>query len=149
MKIPGLYRRLFPIIFMIVIYLPLSTASADIAAVSITPTAIIWQPQVGYAQITLTVSGPESVSSDVFPDGVSPALYASDLVDGSYNYELTVTPYISDTVKAELMEARESGDMSIVNELKRSGVIPQEPMQQSGHFRIMNGVIVVDNIPED
>lgn len=137
-------------IIAICFYLPISSVNAanDVATVSITPSAIYWQPQVPYEQITLTVSGPQGVTSNVFPNGVSPSFQAVNLADGSYNYELTVTPVIDDTVKARLMAARESGDMSIVTDLRESGVLPTESLQQSGYFRIMNGNITVDTTPE-
>lgn len=151
MNTPSILRLLIST-FVALSFFSLSAGSVaardDVATVSMTPSAIYWQPQIPYEQITLTVSGPEGVSSDTFPNGVSPALQAFNLADGSYNYELTVTPVIDEAVRAELMAARESGDMSVVTKMKRRGFLPSGPMQQSGHFRVVSGEISVDNTPE-
>ena len=123
-------------------------AGGDVATVNMTSSAVYWQPHGPYAQITLTVSGPDGVTSNVFPSGVSPAFQAGNLTDGSYSYELTVTPAIDDETRAKLRQARESGDMSVVTKMKRSGTLPSGPTSQSGHFRILNGAIYVDTTPE-
>ena len=120
-------------------------AEGTVASVVMTPSAIYWKPHGSYAQITLTVSGPEGVTSEVFSDGVTPSYQMAGQVDGSYNYELTVTPVISGSARAALKEARATADMSAVRQMRKEGVLPARgATSQSGHFRIMKGAIFVD-----
>ena len=123
-------------------------AGGDVATVNMTSSAVYWQPHGPYAQITLTVSGPDGVTSNVFPNGVSPAFQAGNLADGSYTYELTVTPVIDDNTRAKLKQARASDDMSAITRMKRSGALPSRATKQSGYFRILNGAILIDQTPE-
>ena len=121
--------------------------AGNVATVQMTPTAIYWQPVVSYEQITLTVSGPSGVTRDSFASGVNPVFDATNLADGSYNYELTVSPQISEHTRSELERSRETGDASIVESLRSSGQLPQG-QQQSGHFRVLNGEISTDTASE-
>lgn len=124
------------------------TAKEAVAKVSMTPSAIHWQPRISYAGIYLTISGPVGVSTTKFPKGIRPSLNIKDknkvMADGLYKYELRVSPEIDDKTRKKLAKARESGDESIVAKLRRSGALPKVPLQQSGHFRIVNGSIFID-----
>lgn len=120
-------------------------AGGPVASVDMTPSAIYWEPHGPYTEITLTVSGPGGVTSEVFPDGVTPSFQVAGQVDGGYNYELTVTPVISGRTRAALNASRESGDMSAVRQMQKEGALPARgASKQSGHFRILKGAIFVD-----
>ena len=123
-------------------------AGGVLAKVTMSPSSIYWQPHGQYAQITLTVSGPDGITTQVFSGGVNPSFQVGSSADGNYKYELSVTPVINDAIRAQLREARATGDMSIVSDMKRQGVLPSGPTRQSGHFRIINGAIFVDATPE-
>src|SRR5689334_1655657 len=83
-----------------------------------------------HAAVTLTVIGPDNYSfSKEFKSG-----YAAEfrliqekgdrLADGSYTYELRVTPNISKEVKDALKSAREKGNESeVLRELRKSGAL--------------------------
>jgi len=146
MKIKGI----FLILVLSVQAFSFSAMAANnvLASVSMSPSAIDWQPYKQYEQITLTVRGPAGTISDTFQNGSAPYFEVGSSADGNYTYELSVTPVISDQVRANLKRSREEGDMSIVADMKRQGVLPTGPTRQSGHFRILNGAILVDTTPE-
>jgi len=123
-------------------------AGERVATVDMTPSSINWKPHGPYAQITLTISGPDGVTSEVFPNGADPFFQVSGQADGSYNYELTVTPIVSGKVRAALKSARATGDMSAVRQMKRQGGLPSGATSQSGHFRIIDGAIYTEQAEE-
>ena len=67
----------------------------------------------------------------------------SGLPDGQYTYELRVTSQISSEVKAALSEARAKGDEDVPRDFVKRGLIPAQPLTQSGGFSIVNGSAVV------
>lgn len=122
--------------------------SPPVAEVTLTPVTIFWQPQVGYETLILTVSAPDGeVHRHEFQQGEVVAFSLVEkseapLPDGSYTYELRVIPSIDKSVKKALAASRETGAIALVRELQQSGVIPQEPLTQTGHFTIAGGVII-------
>jgi hypothetical protein len=125
---------------------PREDAVADLNA---GPTGIEWRPVVEYERIVLTVSGPGGfILRNEFAAGVSPSLALFDksgnpLRDGSYNYELRVTPRIAPDVKQKLADARARGkDGAAQAELRQAGRLPQGPVQ-SGAFAVKDGAFVV------
>jgi hypothetical protein len=101
---------------------------------------ISWVPKVNYSRLELTISRPDgTVFSKTFDSGSS--LYASlseifgdSYLDGSYNYELRVTPVL-DMSSRSLEVDRYSGKTS-------------EALTQSGGFFVQNGAIVNKDILE-
>lgn len=118
-----------------------------IASVSLSPGGIQWSPHSTYEQINLTISGPDGlVITKTFGTGEAPVftVNSSDtapLPDGNYNYELTVVHVIDADTKAQMAAARESGDMSVVEQLRNAGKLPVGPTRQGGHFTIRNGML--------
>jgi hypothetical protein len=120
-----------------------------IATLAINPALIVWQPQVTYETLILTVSAPDGeVFRHEFSAGEPVALSpigenGGPLPDGLYIYELRVIPIIDKQVKKTLAQARERGDdVAVEREFKARGAIPQEPLVQSGGFTIAGGVVM-------
>lgn len=113
---------------------------APVADEMIGSSGITWMPKVNYSQIELTISRPNgTVFSKTFNSGSS--LYASlseifgdSYLDGSYNYELRVTPVI-DLRSRSLEEDRFSVQFL-------------EALVQSGAFFVQGGAIVSNTIYE-
>ncbi len=128
-------------------------AAPAIASVTAEPTALVWQPAGAYQRMELTVSGPGGVFRREFDGATAPTLglYGADghpLADGSYSWELRATPVLSEAVRAELARARETGDESRLDALRRSGELPGEPLVVSGHFRVHDGAFMRGDLDE-
>ncbi|HEY4425785.1 MAG TPA: tail fiber domain-containing protein [Pyrinomonadaceae bacterium] len=67
----------------------------------------------------------------------------SGLPDGQYTYELRVSAPISSDIKAALSEARAKGDEDVARDFIKRGLLPAQPLTQSGGFSIVNGSAVV------
>lgn len=67
----------------------------------------------------------------------------SGLPDGQYTYELRVSLPISSDTKAALSEARAKGDEDVARDFVKRGLLPAQPLTQSGGFSIVNGSAVV------
>ncbi len=108
-----------------------------LADVKIGANGIGWMPKVEYAQLILTVSSPDgSVFSKTFEAGISPYLELSgDFIDGSYTYELRMTPV---GVKRARGAAGEN-----------AGLLPQKTLAQSGSFLIQGGKFVTAEAPAE
>ena len=111
---------------------------------------INWQPKVEYDNLVLTVSLPNGdVFRQEFGSGQAPQFKLIDakglaLPDGSYNYEMRLTPKISAEVKAALKQAREDGnDADLEREFKKNGRLPYGEIVQTGSFLIAKGAVQV------
>ncbi len=111
---------------------------------------INWQPKVEYDNLVLTVSLPNGdVFRQEFGSGQAPQFKLVDakglaLPDGSYNYELRLTPKISAEVKAALKQAREDdNDAAVEREFKKNGRLPYGEIVQTGSFLIAKGAVQV------
>ena len=124
--------------FFVLSFTLMVSGSQDVAEASIGSSGIYWQPKVSYAQISLTVSCPGGqVFMKTFEGGSSPYLDLSDikgqLIDGSYTYELKVTP---------LGKKKRRADGDSLKE-KMSGDIPGlKGLTQTGYFTVLGGAIV-------
>jgi hypothetical protein len=120
----------------------------NLEGVSISPDAIVWNPKTEYSHATLTVSGPGDLAlRQEFPAGVAPRFDARDqggqsYPDGSYNYELRLSPLLSSETQAAL-QAAAAGEQraQTLESLRRAGELPEMPLI-SGHFTISDGAIV-------
>jgi hypothetical protein len=105
---------------------------------------ISWVPKVNYAGLVLTISRPDgTIFRTSFDSGSSPYVDLSNIFgtsyqDGSYNYELVVTP-------ASVKPVRGSE-----NTFSQANGMQQYPeaLIQSGSFMVQNGAIVTGNLTE-
>ena len=120
----------------------------SVAQVTLTPAMVFWQPHVTYGTLVLTVSAPDGqVHRQEFGTGETVAFFSTDatglpLPDGSYIYELRVIPAFDPSVKQALLAAREAGDDTLLRELQQRGIIPPQPLTQTGGFTISGGGIL-------
>jgi hypothetical protein len=112
------------------------------------PDAIVWNPKTEYSQATLIVSGPGDLAlRQEFPAGVAPRFDARDqsgqtYPDGSYNYELRLSPLLSPETQAALQASAAGGQRAqTLESLRQAGELPEMPLI-SGHFTISDGAIV-------
>jgi hypothetical protein len=121
------------------------TAAQPVATTTINSALIVWHPLVqNYASITLRVSTPdgEVISHDFV--GNQPVTLSAPAEDGTYVYELRVTPVIDAGVKRTLATARARGnDEEVARDFRKRKLIPSEPLTQSGGFTVVGGKLIV------
>ena len=127
-----------------------SAEDKRLASISASAQGVRWDVAATNAGITLTVSTPDGqVFKRQFKAGAAAEFSLTDpkgerLPDGVYTYELRLTPVISSDVKETLAAARVKGnDEDVGRELRKRGVLPSQPLVQSGNFAILNGSAVV------
>jgi hypothetical protein len=146
------WSRLAPLALGVVALLSAANAGAQaepVARTTINPALIIWHPVVSYESLTLRVSTPdgEVVSHDFI--GNQPVSLSTPSPDGTYTYELRVTPVIDVGVKKSLADARKRGDdEAVVRDFRKRKLIPSEPLTQSGTFSVVRGVFVIPSVEE-
>lgn len=106
----------------------------------------------GHQSIDVRVSAPDGeIYSMTFENGKPVSIRLKDLgatpVDGSYNYEMIVTPRISAGLARKLEAARAANDDAAARKIMRENGIA-EPTTQSGSFRVENGSILDPNAVE-
>lgn len=112
-----------------------------------------WQVTADNDRVTLTVKGPDGFRFEkTFAAGKSPSLRTQDgpnrsLADGSYTYELRVTPKISADVQKQLNAARAKGDDDAIAAISRANGLANTTLQ-SGGFRVLGGMIVSSDAVE-
>lgn len=124
-------------------------AAQPVAITTINPALIVWKPLVSYEALTLSVSLPdgEVISHDF--TGNQPVALSAPSEDGTYTYELRVTPVIDAGVKRTLAAARKQGnDEAVVRDFRKRKLIPSEPLTQSGAFSVVRGALVVPSVEE-
>ena len=132
-------------------------AQTDTVATPVQSASMIdWQPLGDFAEVVLSVSGSDGFHIErVFSAGSSLSLELFDdngqpFPDGAYTYELRATPRLSQSILDELSAARESGDMTIVRQMRQQGILPDEgSLVQGGGFRIFGGQMVAGDIAEE
>jgi len=123
-------------------------ADDPVAAINLGASEVQWSPKVEYASILLTVSGPDGEVQRAefkYPDKPS---FRRPRDDGSYTYELTVTPRVDPGLRAAMRAAHQSGDDTFGRDLSYAGLMPHGA-KQSGHFLVAGGQIVTDDAAED
>ncbi|MCP5054538.1 MAG: hypothetical protein GY940_45640, partial [bacterium] len=116
-----------------------------VADVMTGPNGLSWSPKVSYGQLVLTVSGPNGqVISKTFNAGVTPGFDLGDngmpVLDGSYNYQLTVIPNVLN--KGGNPQTGDRGNSNATLNGFAKG------LTQSGHFTVQGGSIVNGNLQE-
>jgi len=105
-----------------------------------------------HSAATLSVAAPDGqVFTKEFPNGAAPEFKLKDgLADGQYTYELRLTPVFGPGVKEALAAARKKGTADEVQrDLRKRGLLPAQPLVQSGSFTVLNGSIVVPGVSEN
>jgi len=145
------------ILVLVFFFVPTASSSGQenpppagpVAQLDIGPSRVEWHPTVEYGRLVLTVSTPGgTVLRKEFEPGANPFFEITDrsgniLPDGRYTYELVVIPSIDKNTRKVLQEARTSGDMTAVEELRKAGVLPRERLVQSGSFSIAGSAFVI------
>jgi hypothetical protein len=110
--------------------------------------AIDWQTSVsGHDSITIHVTAPNGeVYTKSVNSGAALSFRAQDMpgrqfIDGSYTYELIVTPRVPANVSRALATARAAGDDVAVRQILRDAGLGS-PVTQSGGFLVANGMVV-------
>lgn len=113
---------------------------------------VFWSihPHINYESIKLTLS--PAFQEDVFVMETNSEPLTDPLLDGSYNYELVVTPLLDSSERRQLKAARKAADgqeaSGAVRQLIRRGNMPQQSQVQSGHFMILDGQLVSPDAEE-
>jgi len=140
------------ILTLLVIAMPVALFAAPAAKMAGGGSYLEWQLSVsGHEKVTLTISAPDGeVYTREFAAGKAVVLSLKDLpsvVDGSYTYQLSFSPRVSQAVKEQLDAARAAGDDSAARAImKKAGL---EPVTQTGGFAIANGAIVSPDAKEN
>ena len=116
------------------------------ADVMIGADGIYFVPKVGYGHLVITVSTPNgSVFKKSFDPGGTPFLGLSEVcgsqanqsIDGSYTYELRVSPAVKNKVRVGTGESEAKAEKA------------QKAITQTGYFTVRGGSIVIpSNMPE-
>jgi hypothetical protein len=117
--------------------------SQPVADEMIGSSGITWVPKISFAQLLLTVARPDGTHfSKTFTGGSTPYidlsnLYGDNSSDGTYTYELRVTPV---------------GDKKVIIGdgfgIADKQSMRQKPLTQTGYFRVQGGMIVTNRAPE-
>ena len=76
--------------------------------------------------------------------GNQPVTLSAPSAEGTYIYELRVTPVIDAGVKKSLADARKRGDdEAVVRDFRKRQLIPRESLTQSGAFAVVRGAFVL------
>jgi hypothetical protein len=125
----------------------------EVAEEEIRPAGITWYPHVEYQSLLLTVSIPGGqVLRREFKPGQTVAFPLVDkagnlLPNGSYTYELRVTPLLTPGVRRALAASRATRSDSVVRTLQATGKLPNTALTQSGYFSVAGGSVVMP-VPE-
>jgi len=137
-------------LFVLVAALPVAAFAAPVAKARSGGSSIEWQLGTsGYDHVLLSVSAPDgTVVSREIAAGTPVLFELKDLgkvLNGSYGYQITIVPRISDSVKAQLEAARNAGDDAAAREiLKGIG----EALVENGAFTVADGAIVATDRTE-
>ena len=100
------------------------------------------------ARYVLSIAGPNGFNfQEEFERGSAPTLsahYAESgvLANGAYTYELRVVPEVGSEIENAFKMARETGDMSEIEEMKAEGTLPRFAVITSGNFTVESGNIL-------
>jgi hypothetical protein len=117
-----------------------------VAEMSITSTAVTWQPRVEYKSLLLRIATPMgNVIQKAFTGSSAPyfdlAMHdGNPLVDGVYTYELVVIPQMNRMPGKGIPSGRDAGE-NLSGGLSVP-TIPTPPLTQSGSFSIFGGKLV-------
>jgi hypothetical protein len=146
-------KTLAVVVFASAVLVCLQTVAVQaqkLANISPKGSSVKWEVATQHAGLTITVSAPDGqVYRREFPAGSSPEFVLSDkegnrLPDGQYTYELRLTPVLGAGVKDELAASRGRGDdAKVERDMRKRGLLPSQPLVESGSFAILNGSVIV------
>ena len=123
----------------------------EVGALVAGPAGLQWRVLVPNEGVTLRVADPfGEVEEFTLEPRETPTFALTDRhgnprPDGLYTWELRARPVLSPGVRRDLEQARETGDETVEPRLRRMGLLPLQPLAQSGHFRVLNGRLVTDH----
>jgi hypothetical protein len=144
---------LFPVVMAVLALFAISASAQNVGKINAGGAQVEWQVTADNERVSLTVVGPDGFTYEKsFPAGKNPSLRLQDgpkgsLADGSYTYELRVTPKISSEVKKQLTDARAKGDDATVAAIVRANGLHKTTLQ-SGGFQVSGGMFVSSNATE-
>lgn len=105
--------------------------------------------ELAYNQAEVTITRPDGVQESYSFDNGEPMVLHGNLEDGLYRWESVIVPDIEESVKAELMEIRERGNLAEITAAQENyrsqGYLPTELQTKdnrlSGAFRVQNSAI--------
>ncbi len=124
------------------------------ASLSSAGSSVRWDLRASYASATLTVAAPDGrIFQREFKAGASVDFNLSDgegvrLPDGSYTYELRLTPVSKMSKEARLAARGKDDDPESVRAARRPVSQSDSNLVQSGSFSIQNGAAVVPGMLE-
>jgi hypothetical protein len=128
----------------------------SLASIHSSGSGVRWVVSAPNEGTTLTVVAPDGqVFRREYKAGSDPYFALTDaqgakLADGQYAYELRLTPVLADGVRKELAASREKGtSKEVARDLRKRGLLPSQPLVQSGTFSIVRGEAVVEGGPDD
>jgi len=139
------------------LHMSVSAQSADkLASVSASIQSVRFDINAQNAGITVSVAAPDGqVFTKYFKAGSTVEFKLVDskgerLPDGQYTYELRLAPVLSADVKETLTKARAKGDdQEVARDLRKRGILPSQPMVQSGGFSVLNGSVIVGGASQE
>lgn len=139
--------------FVMIVAIPFAAFAADsVGRLSGGGSALGWQLNVsGHDSVSLRAVSPSGeVYTKEFKNGKSVQLSLSDLgtdlENGTYQYELTVSPRVSSDVKSKLEKARAANDDAAAKKIMKDAGL--SPVSQSGAFTVSNGAFVYSDAVE-
>ncbi len=121
------------------------SSAPPVAWQQIGSSGLAWEPVQEFESVFLRVTGSQGlVFEGEFPAGAPIFFDLSDqegysLSDGTYHFELTGTPYLSNEMRSRFQAARDAGQ---VVDVPKSGFV------QDGAFTIVAGSVVDPDLPE-
>ena len=148
-------RRALTVIAFLTIFvstsLPAAPPQGRVAQVSINPNMIQWRALVPSEGVTLRISAPDGEAYTF--QSKSPTVNVSlrdlgdSLLEGTFSYELTISPSVPASTKAKLNEARKNNDEAAARKIARQAGL-DSPLVDSGAFSILSGAFVSPDLQE-
>jgi Chaperone of endosialidase len=127
-----------------------------VASISSSGLNVRWEVAAPYSSATITILAPDGqVIRKEFSGGASLELALTDargdrLTDGTYTYEIRTAPVLGPSIKDALVAARAKGNEDEVQrDMRKRGILPTQPMVQSGSFSVLNGSIILPGAFEE
>jgi len=135
--------------------LPATAANQESVLVQQDGAGLTFDAQIPNVGAALSLSGPDGFYfTKAFAQGEALQISVNDeafgsLADGSYSYQLALTPRIDAATRRQMDQARATGDESAIRDLRAQGKIPSQSAVAYGYFTVLGGAIVSDLVVED